>query len=694
MTGTIHRRPIGRGIVTLIGCATFAVALGTAASRAADDTATLDAVKVESEAIDTSTDESASVGHVPKAALDSHPYVRPGELLETVPGLIVTQHSGEGKANQYFLRGYNLDHGTDLAITVDDVPINLRTHAHGQGYSDLNFLIPELVGGIDYRKGPYYASEGDFGGAGAVHVNYLDSLPKGLASTSIDSFSGTRGLVADSAKAGDGNLLYGLELAHLNGPWDHPDNDRKRNGILRYSQGNADNGFNVTGWAYGANWNSTDQVAQRAIDSGLINRFGAVDPSDGGNSERLALTSKWQQTDADSNTKINVYAVRSRMTLWNNFTYFLDDPVNGDQFKQTDKRMMTGVNASHTLINEWGGYDVENTFGTQIRNDNMQVGLFHTVNRQIIGTTRLDNVDEASAGFYYENTFHWTDKFRTIAGIREDEYIGSDHSDLQANSGSVHDRIVSPKLGLVLGPWARTEYYANWGRGFHSNDVRGTTITVDPSDGVTPQSQVPLLVQVTGTEVGVRTSYLPRLQSSLALFQYDQKSELVFSGDAGNTEASRPTRRQGFEITNRYAASSWLNLEGDFAYTNARFTSPDPVGNHVPGAVEGVGSLGATVDNVGPYYGGILMRYFGSRPLIEDNSVRSRPTELLEARIGYKLTDSVRLQLDGFNLLNRKDSNISYYYESQLKGEAASVNDIHLHPIEPRFFRLTLSAAF
>jgi outer membrane receptor for Fe3+-dicitrate len=365
--------------------------------------------------------------------------------------------------------------------------------------------------------------------------------------------------------------------------------------------------------------------------------------------------------------------------------------------------MMTGVNANHTLLDEWAGYDVENTFGTQIRNDNMQVGLFHTVNRQVIGTTRLDNVDEASAGFYYENTLHWTDRFRTIAGIREDEYVGSNQSDLQANSGSVHDRIVSPKLGLVLGPWARTEYYANWGRGFHSNDVRGTTITVDPSDGVTPQGKVPLLVQVSGTEVGVRTSYLPRLQSSLAVFQYDQKSELVFSGDAGNTETSRPSRRQGIEITNRYAAASWLNFNADFAYTQARFTDPDNglndtvtghPGNHIPGAVEGVGSFGAAIDNVGPYYGGILMRYFGSRPLIEDNSVRSRPTELIEARVGYKLTDSVRLQLDGFNLLNRKDSNISYYYESQLKGEATSVNDIHLHPIEPRFFRLTLSATF
>ena len=680
----VARRPAGRAFLMLIGICGFALAMG--AAHAADqpatlDPAALDTVKVESEAIDTSTDESASVGHVPKATVDAHLNIRPGEVLETVPGLIVTQHSGEGKANQYFLRGYNLDHGTDLSVTVDDVPVNMRSHAHGQGYADLNFLIPELVSGIDYRKGPYYASEGDFAGAGAVHVNYLDSLPNGFATTSVDTFSGMRGLVADSTAAGQGNLLYALELAHLNGPWDHPDNDNKRNGLLRYSQGTADNGFNLTGWAYAANWNSTDQIAQRAINA--VGRFGAIDPTDGGNAERLALTGKWQQTGADSGTKVNAYAVRGRMTLWNNFTYFLDDATNGDQFKQTDKRFMTGVNASHTLLGNWAGHDVENTLGTQVRNDQTQVGLFKTVNRRILSTTRLDDVDEASAGFYYENVFHWTDTFRTIAGVREDEYMGSVHSNLAANSGSTRDRMVSPKLGLVLGPWSRTEYYANWGRGFHSNDARGATITVDPSDGTTPQSKVPLLVQVSGTELGVRTSYLPRLQSSLALFQYDQKSELTFSGDAGTTEANRPSRRQGIEITNRYAANDWLNLEADFAYTRSRFTDDDDglndtvtghPGNYIPGAVEGVGTIGANVDNIGRYYGGLLLRYFGSRPLLEDNSVRSRPTELLEARVGYKLTDSVRLQLDGFNLLDRKDSNISYYYESQLKGEAAGAS--------------------
>lgn len=638
--------------------------------------------------------ESASEGYVTRARIESRPTYRVGEILESVPGLIVTQHSGEGKANQYFLRGYNLDHGTDLAIFADGVPVNMRSHAHGQGYADMNFVMPELLSGIDYRKGTYYAAEGDFAGAGAVHLNYLNTLPRGIASLSADTFKGLRAFAADSAAMGPGNLLYGLELGRTNGPWDEPDDNRRVNAMLRYSEGTVDNGFNLTGWLYTADWNSTDQIPKRALTSGALGRWAGIDPSDGGEADRFGLSGGWQRSDGDSATKINAYVMRYDLRLFSNFTYFLDDPVNGDQFRQSERRLMAGFNASHSLFGNWFGREVKNNFGLQVRNDQATVGLFHTRQRAVIGTTRLDDIDQTSAGLYYQNVFHWTEWLRSIAGLRGDVMTGEVNSDTPANSGKADDQLLSPKFGLVLGPWNQTEIYGSWGRGFHSNDIRGSTITVSPVDG-TPQSQVPLLVKVTGSEAGMRTSLFPGHKGSLSLFQLEQDSELVFVGDAGNTEASRSSRRRGIEITNRFAATDWLSFDFDLAYTRARFTEADPAGNYIPGAVEGVGSLGFTVDNLGPWFGGMVARYFGPRPLIEDNSIRSSSTMLVEGRVGYKLTPNARIVLEGFNLLNRKDSQIDYYYTSRLAGEpVAGVDDVHFHPVEPLSFRLSLVANF
>jgi outer membrane receptor protein involved in Fe transport len=294
-----------------------------------------------------------------------------------------------------------------------------------------------------------------------------------------------------------------------------------------------------------------------------------------------------------------------------------------------------------------------------------------------------------------QNTFHWTETFRSIAGLRGDLFHGEDRSDNPLNSGSVTQFMPSPKLSLVLGPFAKTEYYLNAGMGFHSNDVRGATITVDPTDGVTAVAKVPLLVRSKGAEIGVRTQAIPALQSSIALFVLNFDSELVFLGDAGTTEASRPSQRIGVEFADVYRPLPWLAFDLDAGYTRARFTSPDPAGNHIPGAVEGVLDSGVAIDNLGRWFGELRLRYFGPRPLIEDNSERSRATTLLSARIGYKLTETFRIRVDGFNLLNAKASQIDYFYVSRLRGEPAEgVGDIHFHPVEPVSFRVTLSAAF
>ena len=637
--------------------------------------------------------DSANTGLVTQQQLEARTVYRAGELLEAVPGLIVSQHSGEGKANQFYLRGFNLDHGTDLRTSVDGMLVNRRSHSHGQGWTDLNFLIPELASRLDYRKGQYYAAEGDFASAGAASVVYLDKLEHGIASLGIGQNGFRRTLLADSPALGSGNLLYALELFHNDGPFTHPDDYRKINGVLRYSQGDAADGFNLTAMAYRAKWNATDQIAQRAVNSGALGRFDAIDPSDGGQSHRYSLSGAWRTSTANTASEINAYLVHDKLDLYSNFTYFLDDPVNGDQFAQPDRRTTAGLNMSHTWRGPWMGRESENTVGLQLQNDNIFNGLLSTAARQTLAATRRDHIVEGSAGVYFENKTEWSETFRTVAGVRGDAYRFDVRGDNPANSGKAHDSIASPKLSLIFGPWSKTEYYFNAGTGFHSNDARGTTITVDPKSGALVDKVTPL-VRSKGLEVGVRTEIIPGLQSSLSLYRLDFDSELIFVGDAGTTEAGRPSRRLGFEFNNYYKPTKWLTIDADVAFAQARFRNPDPAGNRIPGAVEGVASVALAVDHVGPYFGALQLRYFGPRPLIEDNSVRSRPTATLNGRVGYKIGPKMRVQLEVFNLTNQRASAIDYFYQSRLASEPAPVGDIHFHPIESRSVRLTLTANF
>lgn len=638
---------------------------------------------------------AASARQISGEELNARPVSRVGEVLEAVPGLIVTQHSGEGKANQYFLRGFNLDHGTDLAISVDGMPVNMPTHGHGQGYADINFLIPELIQSVDVRKGPYYADKGDFASAGAVDINYLDRLRNNIVEITAGSFGYQRAMAAGSSKVGEGTLLAAFEANTYNGPWDVPDDVRKLNGVLRYSQGTATDGFSLTAMAYSNGWNSTDQVAQRAIDQGLIDRYGSLDPTDGGTSSRFSLSGSWAQSGDYGQSKLNAYLIRSSLQLYNDFTYFLDDPVNGDQFSQTDKRTVYGVDASHAFDIRVAGIDTQTRVGVQTRYDDINVGLFKTAQREILSTVSNDQVQEGSVGLWADTTARWTDWLRTTIGIREDYFAGHVLSDTPQNSGSAQAAMTSPKAGIVFGPWAKTEFYGNAGFGLHSNDLRGTTITVDPNDKVMSLDRVPLLVRSKGAELGIRTKAIDGLTSSLAVFVLDFDSELLFVGDAGTTEPSRPSRRVGVEWTNQYKLVPWMSLDLDLAYTRARFTDVDPVGNDIPGAPAWVASGGITFGRDTGWFGAVQARYFGPRPLIEDDSVRSLSSFIVNARAGYKFDNGVRLQLDVLNLFNAQTNQIEYYYLSRLPGEPIDgVNDRHVHPAEPLAVRLTLAARF
>jgi outer membrane receptor for Fe3+-dicitrate len=638
--------------------------------------------------------DAASERRVSGETLNTRPIERPGEMLEATPGLIVTQHSGEGKANQYFLRGFNLDHGTDLGIWLDGMPVNMRTHGHGQGYADVNFVIPELVESMLIRKGPYYASEGDFASAGSLHLSYANRLEKSIVSLTGGSFGYWRGLMAGSVNLGPGVLTGAAEIVRYDGAWQVPDATRKYNGVLRYTEGTADNGLALTAMAYTNAWHSTDQIPQRAVLDGSLDRFGAVDQTDGGDAQRYSLSARWTRKDEKSSTKIEGYFIYSTLNLFNNFTYFMDDPTNGDQFQQSDKRKILGLDASHTQSHPFWGFEAATTLGLQVRYDDINVGLFNTVQRVATNTVSNSHVSETSVGLYVENKVKWNDWLRSTVGVRGDMYWASVDSDTAANSGQVNAFLASPKAGLVFGPFADTEFYVNAGLGFHSNDARGVTITVDPTDKVTPLQQAPLLVRSRGAEIGLRTQAIKGLDSALALFLLEFDSELVFVGDAGTTEASRPSRRIGVEWTNHYRPVSWAMFDLDLNYTHTRFTDYDPIGNDIPGSPIFVGAAGITLGEATGWFGGLRWRYFGPRPLIENGSVWSSATSLFNARAGYVFENGLKLQLDGFNIFNTQASQIDYYYQSQLRNEAAPVNDIHFHPVEPMAFRFTLAKAF
>jgi opacity protein-like surface antigen len=664
--------------------------------------------------------------------LNARPVTQPGEVLEAAPGLAVVEHSGSGKANQYYLRGYNLDHGTDLATFWDDVPINLPTNAHGQGYTDLNFLIPETLSGLEVRKGPYFADIGDFANAGDLHLSLRDSVPQNIQSVTVGSFGYDRFLSLGSTQLGGGSLLYASVFNTYNGPWASPDDVRMFSGLLRYSEGTATDGVSVTGMAYANSWNSSDQVALRAITTGQIGLYGEIDPSDGGDTSRFMLSTRMAQSDDGGLWKANAYVARYTLDLFNNFTWDTTDPVNGDQFHQRDDRIYGGAGVSRTVDATLFGHPMETVFGAQTRYDDINVGLSNTVQRQLLSNILVDHVDEGNAGIYAQSTVRWTDWWRTTAGWRGDYFATSVDSFLQsANSGKTQAALGSPKFTTVFGPFYKTELFLGAGMGYHSNDARSTTITQTPGDPATPEGASPFLVRSAGAEIGVRTKIVPALDSSVSLFYLHQNSELFFSGDTGTTVAGLPSQRTGIEFTNNYNPASWLRVDADLALTRARFLGFDTTqeelyqslagfpqaqignapGNFIFNAPWMVASAGITLGESTGWFSTLRWRYISSRPLTEDGVFQSPPLNTINGAVGYRFANGWRVQLDALNLLNSTSYNASYAYGALLTTDSLfamcfpahgassvptavcqnGVMDYAVHPIEPLAVRLTLA---
>lgn len=643
------------------------------------------------------TSDAASQGVIGAELLKNRPALRPGEVLEFVPGMVVTQHSGDGKANQYFLRGFNLDHGTDFATSVNGMPVNMASHAHGQGYSDLNFLMPELVQRIEYRKGPYFATHGDFSAAGAADIVYYKQLDAPFVSLELGQNGYKRALVAGSKEISPGITLLGaFEGMGNNGPWTVPEKLKKTNVLVTLSGGNVTQGWSASAMHYSARWDATDQVPERLIEAGSYNgqpfgRFDSLDASDGGSTKRSSLSAEWHGKNGQFTDKVSAYALKSQLNLFSNFTYALDRPDTGDQFSQQEQRTVYGAAASRSWGHKLGEQvSAQSTVGLQLRQDRVNLGLFDSNQRVITDTVRDDHVQQTLASVYGETAVEWMPWLRTTTGLRFDQLSAQvDSRTLPENSGSSRSSQLSPKLSVVLGPWAQTEFFVNAGRGFHSNDVRGTTITVDPRTGDLTQ-KVPGLVSARGFELGARTEWLPGLQSSVALWRLNFDSELVYIGDAGNTEPGLPSRRSGLEWNNHWTPAPWFLLDADLALSRARFAD----GSRITNAVDRVVTLAATVSKVQGWTATLQWRYIGSGALTNDNSVRMRPSINTSLRLRRDLTKNVELSLDVFNLFNRKNDDIQYYYESQLPGQATPVADRHVHPAEPRTVRVSLRVNF
>ena len=666
---------------------------------------------------------TASQGEITKEELKLRPAYRVGELLESVPGLVVTVHSGEGKANQFLARGFNLDHGTDIANFIDDVPINRPTDTHGEGYSDLNFLIPETLGGLEYTKGTYYPSVGNFGDVASVHLHTANEIPTQITLAG-DTFSGFSAYAGGSRAVGaDGHLLAAFEFNRVNGPFIPPGDFNKYAGTLRYSSGKPTDGFDLTGQYYhGTGLFSTDQPA-RAVTRGLIDRYGTLEPTDGTNNDRLSVSGHFARQGDNWKYVLSGYYVRSSQTLYNNFTHFLEDPVNGDQEEQSESRNLLGGAGAFTYNAKIGGIESDTTIGVQGRRDAIALERSHTLQRvpltycellhadgsvtqYSIGETRCtyDRVKLYDVGLYVENTTRFTPWLRTNLGIREELAGGTDRNLLPGRPFSVTPftqdvTLFQPKGSITVGPFAKTEVYFSAGRGFHSNDIRSVSGTVLLENIPGFALPTPLLVKVGSEEVGLRSDLIPKAHVQFAAFLLHVGSEQTYDQDQGEDLPGAPSRRYGFELSGQYLPVHWLEVNADLSYSHARYVgdyaSFGDTGTFIPNAPEFVGSFGVLVDNLGPWFGGLQVRVLGSLPLISDNSARDKGYTETNVNVGYAFTPHLKAQLQIFNLLNEKANAGAYYYTTIIPGDnGVPTADHQNHPLEPISARFSVTATF
>ena len=634
------------------------------------------------------TAQSASEGVVGYADLSTRPISRAAELVEVIPGMIATEHSSGGKANQYFMRGFNLDHGTDFGGFIDGVPINQRSHPHMSGYLDLNFLMADLVERVEFKKGIQYAENGDYTAAGSASFVLYDKLPENYVQLRIDEEGEYRVSAAGSWDVGEGTFLAAVAHEGGDGAFDLPAKLDKTTAYLKYTQplGNAKLRLGFIG--YQNDWIATDQIPLRAVEDGSISRFGFIDPTNGGKSERYIASAGLEWDDAS----VLGYVQKSKLNLFHNFTYFLD-PVLGDQVEQVEDRFAAGIRGQIRREFDLFGVRTEGRLGGDVHMDWLdETGLYRTTARVRTSAIASDKVDVMSADVWGDVTLHWTDRFRTTIGLRADYIDGEVDGLVPANAGSKSGTQWSPKFNAAYQLSDELEVYAGYGLGFHSNNIVGVVQTQDPVTG-DPVDPATLFAESKGGEVGLRWEPNSTFNLSAAVFTLDFDSELIYVGDAGISEPSDPTRRYGVELAAFWNPVEWLAFDASYAFSHSRFKDAPSNFDRIPNTVEGVAAAGVTWLPGDGWEGSVRVRYLGPGPLIEDNSVRAPSTTLVNAGISKDL-GNFEIGLDILNLLDADDYDMVYFYESQLASEASPVEDIHFHPTHPRTFVLNIKAKY
>ncbi|MEW6205652.1 MAG: TonB-dependent receptor plug domain-containing protein [Pseudomonadota bacterium] len=654
------------------------------------------------EAIHTLGGITSSQGVLGQQRLANQNPARSSDVLEAVPGLNITQHSGGGKANQYFLRGFSLDHGTDLSINFLGAPLNLPGHAHGQGYADSNMIIPELLSRIEYRKGPYFAQDGDFSSAGSLNIDYVNELKRGLASFSVGEFGYRRGLLANSTALNDEQtkLLYAFEVTENNGPWEVAEDQYKYNMLLKVSHKiDASKKFELQYSGYESKWTSTDHIPVEAVDRGLVNRFGSLDPTAGGFTQRHAVSGNFTQVWDQAITQVSAYVSDYKLDLFSDFTYGLRDNsvfgrpgIRSDQFNQFDNRTTYGGGVTHTMFENLSFMRSQLAMGIDYRVDDVEpAGLYESIARERLATRNEDTFEQRNLGLFVSQQLLPVSWLKLTGGLRYDSFdvdlngqFDDDEDPSTPNldrSGDRSDSQVSPKFTASVKPFAHnTELFFAAGRGFHSNDPRGL-FTANPVD---------YLVKTKGSELGIKsTNASKNLSASATLFQLESDSELVFVGDAGTTEPNGATKRNGLELIASYFNKAGFEIDGFVTLVDARFVNV--ADNGIPNAIEESAALSMS-QTWGDLKLGYKFKYVGSAPLTEDRSIQSDSVINSDLFATLRLNKDLSLNLSVFNLFDRENSDIQYAQEYFLAGNPSFGKTFH--PALPRQLRLTANFQF
>ena len=613
---------------------------------------------------------AASARTVRDRDLRLRPLQRPSDLFRVTPGLMIVQHAGGGKANQYLLRGFDADHGTDIALSFDGIPINMVSHGHGQGYADASWVIPELVQSVEIAKGPYFVENGDFSSAGAVNL-VSRSAGESFVSVGGGSFDSLRAVAIAAPRTGPTwQPLLAAEMVRTDGPFVRPEDFQKYNllGKLTYNL-DARSQVSVGATAYNGSWNASGQLPDRAVRAGVVDFFGSLDPTEGGSSSRENIYASYRlRPDDISELTAQVYRSHYDFTLYSNFTFLSRDPVNGDGIEQWDERTLTGARAQYRWLRQWHGILFDSTLGGSARADSIDNGLVYVRGRERLQKVVDGQVAESSVGVHAKEEVQLTRWLRLVGGARLDHFtfrVDDRREDLQnvgsATSGAKGASRLSPKASMVVSPHDTTDLFANFGYGFHSNDARGV---VRLQNAVTP------LTRTVGYELGGRTRLLDRrLELALALWGLDIDSEIVWVGDEGTTEEAGATRRLGIEVEGRFELRPWLFADLDITLADAKFRENAGNGQAIALAPRLTISAGLSANHRSGLRGGVRGLHIAERPATEDEFLKAEATTLIDLFAAYRFR-SFELSLTIENLIDRRYKAAQFATVTRLSGEA------------------------